>query len=1182
MKDSVHCIVASAAVCAFALSPACGGSTTPPEGVTLEDLTNPDGKITTTTAGNWIKPAKNAFDNGTKHNNDDRSIHDGKTVDWIYTFEEPTKVNAYKVYVPGSASGCETRMPRTWSFEAKNNDDAEWKTLDVQLSETGWNKLESRYYAFVNNTAYDSYRFAVTDNNNGDNYIQIDELEYFFVNLGNPIIGSAAVSRSAEMTYSVSATMYMNAAETLSWIAFDGVKAITNAFDHSVAEGASGQGTISGLDLEEDKTYLISVLSENANGSDEKVAGVVYTGNLALGATTDADEYQLVPGTVTVSRADAAPWPLVVNYTIATDASGSAAGAVEGATWAAPEPITIAAGQTTGFLLVKPKSDSNVKENISVIATLASGDYEIPPTASATLSLINLAAPPGYNTWISPTNSLASITANWSLGHAPTDFENVLFDGNFTSANCEWDADATPTVASWTMRNDYNGVVTLNTVFPGKGDFQCLTVTGAMVVDSGTITHPQSRTMGDNHPATWDWVGDLIANETYRLRLDVGSLTVGAGGMLDAKGKGYLATHDSARVDASHGGRLTANSPRCYGDPKKPIHIGLPDRAGGNYYNGVGGGAIYVTSKGAIVVNGVVRADSDARQYNNNNHCCGAAGSVYLQAASVSGTGTISAYGPGSAEGNNKGTGGRVALVTEQPVDRSTFASINAGSARRNAQNSRATRSGGSGTVFFKDASQTYGTLLVDNVDGSLSPAVNRSVTEPSTDGDWTFDALGLGNYAIIAIPVGTALHLPNGLSSVFSLNSPESTAYGSIRYEGGTLDLGSSTDQTMSGSWMLTPWTNLTVNADLTVKGGAAVGVPAMADIFDNGSTLPTYVSCNLTVSGNMTVESDGTVVAKGCGLKKDTNSMNNGFKGVLPGHTHGGRCLFFKNLDAQRRYYTAFDSVFAPHLPGLSVPYPNGQGAESSGGVITLVVSGALKLDGEVNANGMLETYKDGANCSGGTGGAIDITAGSLSGSGTIMAEAGSKQAQRGSGGRVAVKLTGAGVDFSNFAGKFSASGRARSPGSYADSSAGTVYLQTAVDGEKGGTVYIAMSEGNRYANNTNTTEMVSLGYGGDSIPDYKKVKYVISDYGRGAVNTNFAASTVTIADANSSLDLEGNKLTVKSAKINGVKLATGTYSAGSTLAIGERTLGDYLVDSVGGGSLVVSGGGMTIRLR
>jgi len=82
------------------------GADTPPEGVTLVDLTSPDElgtHVTTSNATGWTKPAKNAFDNGTKHNNDDRSIRSGVPTDWIYTFDSATIVNAYKLYAPGTS-----------------------------------------------------------------------------------------------------------------------------------------------------------------------------------------------------------------------------------------------------------------------------------------------------------------------------------------------------------------------------------------------------------------------------------------------------------------------------------------------------------------------------------------------------------------------------------------------------------------------------------------------------------------------------------------------------------------------------------------------------------------------------------------------------------------------------------------------------------------------------------------------------------------------------------------------------------------------------------------------------------------------------------------------------------------------------------------------------------------------
>ena len=62
---------------------------------------------------------------------------------------------------------------------------------------------------------------------------------------------------------------------------------------------------------------------------------------------------------------------------------------------------------------------------------------------------------------------------------------------------------------------------------------------------------------------------------------------------------------------------------------------------------------------------------------------------------------------------------------------------------------------GSAGTVFVKDASQTYGTLLIDNVANMPAQAFTRPVTLVTGEGDWTFDRLGLGRRAILSVPEG-------------------------------------------------------------------------------------------------------------------------------------------------------------------------------------------------------------------------------------------------------------------------------------------------------------------------------------------------------------------------------------------------------------------------------------------
>ena len=964
-----------------------------------------------------------------------------------------------------------------------------------------------------------------------------------------PIMGVPVVTRDAGGAFLVSVEVSEKVPASVAYDA-DGVTGAMTTPDSSLPMTYSA--TIGGL--ASGTTYLCSIKATSTGGTvtEKACTTAFYNGDLSVVKISDGDENGFVPGVFRISRSDTA-YDLDVAYTV-----GGTAIADQTYT-ALSGTATIPAGSSFVDIQVAPLFDKLTTEDSTVVLSLAAGLYGIDANnGEATMTIANIIAPAGFNTWVSPSNSLASIDCNWSEGHSPTASEHVLFDGRLSTSNCTWDAAASATVASWTQTNDYTGVITLNTVYPGKGDFQCLTVTGPMAIHSGKLTHPQSRTQSQS--AT-DYLQDLIDNEKYRIRIDAGSLVVGANGRIDARNKGYYHSNSGSHTSPlpAHGGRFSASGTAPYDDVKEPIHIGMPyKRASGTYYIGIGGGAIYITSSGDIVVDGFIGADTGSdtwgRGYTLRNG--GAAGSVYIRGASVTGTGTISASAVQTAEQNNRGVGGRVAVISTSstPVDYTTL-QLKATVYPFNNNNGQSTTYGGCGTVFIKDATQTYGTLLVQDIAGAFAPTIARC-TPVITEGDWTFDSIGLGNRAVLTVPVGTALHLPGGLESVFSLNAAGSTAYGSIRYEGGTLDIGSSSSQTMNGNWMLTPWSNLTVNANITVKGGAAIGVPAMGDIVDSGSSLPAFVSCNLAVNGNLTVESDSFLLAKQCGLKKDKNSLNNGFSGVLQGHTHGGRCMAYKNKGAQ--FYTGYDSVFAPCLPGNSVPWPNGQSAEASGGVISLVVSGALTLDGDANVNGRLETYAAGGNCSGGTGGSIDITAGTLSGSGRILAEAGTKQAVRGSAGRIAVKLTGDGADFSNFTGTISASGRALSPGSYADSSAGTVYLQTAANGEKGGTVYIAMSEGNRYATNTNTTEMVSLGYGGDAVKDYKKVNYVVSDYGRAAVNTNIVVASVKITDTNSFLDLEGNTLRTKSF---GYPKAVGDETVVTTLVSGTYTAAELV---------------------
>lgn len=1044
--------------------------------------------------------------------------------------------------------------------------------------------------------------------------------EVGLVDAGAPTVSAPSIVRNADGTFTVSVVISDNDAASVT------CRVDSASFEMTSADATLPKtyaATLSGLEADTTFTYAVQAMSTGGDALIRNGVETFYTGDLSVAKVQDGDEDGLVPGVFRISRAADDALALPVSFTL----GGTA---VEGRSYQLLEKTaTIPAGAAFVDVEILPLIDPD-ETAATVELSLAPGLYGVSGTAgSATLSIANLTLDETKNTWIASEAGLASDGANWSFGHAPRADEHVLFDGRFSNADCEWPVEATHTVAAWTQHYGYTGTVTVCTVFPGKGDFTCLTVTGAMTIDAGSLTHPQSRDRTDNVRSSqgFDFLADLLANETYRLRIDAGSLHVGAGGVLDARGKGYLLSGASSQcTGCSHGGRLNADSPRCYGDPREPVHIGLPYR----FYttkqnNGAGGGAIYVTVSGAAVVDGTIRADPwDVSESNDSGKyvgAFGAAGSIFLRADTLTGCGRITADGLGQSdygivptvgnpENNFKGTGGRVAIVTRVPVDRSTFAAISAEGRWMGAAGASWTArfGGGSGTVVFRDETRQNGLLVIAQDAAAVAPTLlgddfptfwrYPSVTD---EGDWTFDAIEFGHRGFLGVPVGTTLTLPGGLASCYGTAASADTC-GGIRYEGGTINAGGG-DQTISGNWMFVPWSNYVFSASVVVTNGAAIGFHPVIDVLDDPSVTPLFPSASFEVSGDMLVGADAAIRATDCGVVSTNKTSNL----LLGQHSHGGRSIY-RGRDASGALVSkAYDSVFVPRLPGSTAGAGLGVGGsgsktQRSGGAVRVVVGGTLTLDGEATVSGQTEDRTNLGGRTGGAGGSIDVTAGCLAGSGVFKANGGNYNDFSGPGGRIAVRLTASGADFTAFTGRIEAGGGSWRKGGAIDptpdASAGTVYLETAADGEKGGTIRIAMDpvnakfikdriKGNSPAN-TNTTEMVSLGFGGDDIKAYKKARYIIANYGRAAVNTDFRAQSVTLADGTAALDLEGHRLTLRDffwvtdsgGSVVTNKLKAGTYSYNSLKSI----VGDSIEDTSDGqsGSVVIQHGNLVLTLR
>ncbi len=138
--------------------------------------------------------------------------------------------------------------------------------------------------------------------------------------------------------------------------------------------------------------------------------------------------------------------------------------------------------------------------------------------------------------------------------------------------------------------------------------------------------------------------------------------------------------------------------------------------------------------------------------------------------------------------------------------------------------------------------------------------------------------------------------------------------------------------------------------------------------------------------------------------------------------------------------------------------------------------------------------------------------------------------------------------------------------------NTSAGTIYMQGASDGEKGGTIFV---KNQASYDTSNVATWIPAGSLGDAAADFKKSKLVVADRGVVAIGEDIRFASVAVA-ARSILDLHGQKVKTQVAWLGGDKLAPGTYTAANA------AVSDFVPDSAGGGELVVSGQGTFILLQ
>lgn len=336
------------------------GDYDPPEGVELVNLsTQTAGSVTESFKDYGGYPASNMFDGNTGIESATRWLayrreSDAPTAYFVYQFNTPTVVNAYRIWTSSSYQG---REPNTWKFFGVNDDET-MEELDSrelpQSSKKNWGTELARYFEFDNKKAFRSYKFACTKQESDASLMQIQEFQMFYVPAMR--FGDCEVLHG-EDGFEVAAQMQVGSVTQIVAVATknaDPNTAVELEIAKDVVEGVVVTNRIGALDA--DTTYCIDVVArDEVEAARKNAIGIVYAGTLVVEKLRDTDEGSNLPAVVRVSRAAADPYELPFTYSV------SSTTAVAGRSYVAPSGVAaIPAGAAYVDLELNPIYDATV------------------------------------------------------------------------------------------------------------------------------------------------------------------------------------------------------------------------------------------------------------------------------------------------------------------------------------------------------------------------------------------------------------------------------------------------------------------------------------------------------------------------------------------------------------------------------------------------------------------------------------------------------------------------------------------------------------------------------------------------------------------------------------------------------------------------------------------------------
>lgn len=541
--------------------------------------------------------------------------------------------------------------------------------------------------------------------------------------------------------------------------------------------------------------------------------------------------------------------------------------------------------------------------------------------------------------------------------------------------------------------------------------------TFAALSGGGALTVPATNTLIADTPRTYTSVtinGTLThsANstaETYKLsHTSTGDYTISATGTINVDLKGYLPNNGPGKGSSGNGSGgggyggeggdgTSAGGGPTYGALTQPDNIGSGGGIDGSGLNIGGGGAIKLVVAGTLTINGPLSANGGTSFTGTSDVGSGSGGSIWLTAATLAGNSTASAnggMGGSSGQSSGSGGGGRIALYYTTDSSSVVF------TAKAGGTNSPTWVIGAAGTIY-RETTAGVKTVLLDNGNqnnndnfANLPTGQNLDAVTITNKGSLKLD--GTNTFGVIELSNTGKLRL-DATANITYTTFNWSTS-GHVVDRGGVFSLFS------SGGSLTVPSTTL-LFSDVS-RSYSEVIVNGTISTTENTTTE--LYKVNHTVSGNYTISSTGILEVDGKGLIGANGTGKGGNGNGAGGAGYGGEGGN-EGVSNVNNGGTTYGSLTDPTNLGSGGGNDEGTGL-SGGGAIILTVGGIVSHSGLISADGETSTCGGTNDCGGGSGGSVNITAGTVSGNGTITANGSNsyRYGGAGGGGRIAVKST------------------------------------------------------------------------------------------------------------------------------------------------------------------------------